>query len=405
MPDRWMRNAVAEAIGAFALVFVGVLVVTSSNGGLTSIALAHGLTIAVAVAALAHVSGGHFNPAVTLAMYLSKSIDLRGALTYWAAQLIGGLAAALVVLLATDRSVVAMGAPALGEGIGAGWAIVLEAIATFVLVLVVYGTVVDSRAPYSAYPFAIGFAVTVGIFAIGPMTGAALNPARAFGPALVGGEWGATAAWLIGPLLGAVLAWAVYEYVISPRAEDVPSVEPAEDASVQEAVPSDAHLTVVTERVPAARQPSGAASSEVVSNGTASNGTASNGTTSSGTTSNRTVSNGTVSNGTVSTGPASNRTASTEPSKTVADAASEAVPTASAAASKPASATSSEPSADVGAESGADPQTISVAARRARASSAKKTAGAKAGSTTGSEDAGESASDDQESAAKAARPR
>lgn len=241
MPDRWMRNAIAEAIGAFALVFVGVLVVSTSAGNLTAIALAHGLTIAVAVAALAHVSGGHFNPAITLAMYLSKAIDLRGALTYWAAQLIGGVLAALLVLAATDQDVVAAGAPAVADGVGVVWAILLEAVATFVLVLVVYGTVMDARAPFSAYPFAIGFAVAVGIFAIGPLTGGALNPARGFGPALVGGEWGATAAWLIGPMVGGVLAWAVYEYVISPR-EKEPSIEGSDGTDEREEALASASL-------------------------------------------------------------------------------------------------------------------------------------------------------------------
>ncbi len=90
---------------------------------------------------------------------------------------------------------------------------------TFFLVLVIFGTVLDRRAPSTVYPFAIGLTVTAGVLAIAPMTGAALNPARAFGPALVGGEWGAFGAWLIGPLLGGALAWAVYEYVLAPATD------------------------------------------------------------------------------------------------------------------------------------------------------------------------------------------
>jgi glycerol uptake facilitator-like aquaporin len=99
------------------------------------------------------------------------------------------------------------------------WGIVLELVATFFLVLVVYGTVVDRRAPVSVYPFAIGLTITAGIFAIGAWTGGALNPARGFGPALVGGEWGGTVAWLFGPLLGGIAAWALHAYVLMPRAE------------------------------------------------------------------------------------------------------------------------------------------------------------------------------------------
>src|SRR5215204_676190 len=218
MPDTWIRNAVAEAIGIFTLVFVGVLAV-ANEGDLTGAALAQGLAIAVMVAALGHVSGGHFNPAITLGLFLGRKIDLPMAIVYWVAQLFGGLVAALVVALATSTEVVEIGTPTLGEGIGAGWGIVLEIVATFFLVLVVFGTVVDRRAPASVYPFAIGLTITAAILAIGPYTGGALNPARAFGPALIGGEWGGVAAWLIGPLIGAVLAWAVHEYVLEPREE------------------------------------------------------------------------------------------------------------------------------------------------------------------------------------------
>lgn len=216
MPDTWLRNAVAEAIGTFALCFVGLLVV-ASGADLTAVALANGVIILVFVAALGHISGGHFNPAITLGMFLGRKIDIRGAGVYWAAQVIGALAASLVVLLATDRAAVAAGTPVIADGVNIFWAIILEAVATFFLVLVVFGTVVDQRAPLSAYPFAIGLAITAGIFAIGPLTGGALNPARGFGPALVSGEWGGTAAWLIGPLVGGVLAWLVFEYVIMSK--------------------------------------------------------------------------------------------------------------------------------------------------------------------------------------------
>jgi MIP family channel proteins len=218
MPDTWIRNAVAEAIGIFTLVFVGVLAI-ANQVDLTGAALAQGLAIAVMVAALGHVSGGHFNPAITLGLFLGRKIDLPMAIVYWVAQLLGGLVAALVVAFATSTDVVEIGTPTLGDDIGVGWGIVLEIVATFFLVLVVFGTVVDRRAPASVYPFAIGLTITAAILAIGPYTGGALNPARAFGPALVGGEWGGVAAWLIGPLIGGVLAWALHEYVLEPREE------------------------------------------------------------------------------------------------------------------------------------------------------------------------------------------
>lgn len=254
MPDTWPRNVVAEAVGTFALVFIGVLASTV-GGSLTAAALAHGVTIMAFVAALGHVSGGHFNPAITLAMFLSKKIDIVSAVRYWAAQLIGGLVAALIVLLATDQDIVAAGAPVITEGVNVFAAILVEAIATFFLVLVVYGTVVDQRAPLSIYPVAIGLTISAGIFAIGPITGGALNPARGFGPALVGGEWGGIAAWLVGPLLGGVLAWALYEYVIAPReaVAAVPDVAP--DVSAPGFVAAEVESTTTTKSVAAPTAP------------------------------------------------------------------------------------------------------------------------------------------------------
>jgi MIP family channel proteins len=218
MPDTWVRNAVTEALGVFALCFIGILAINSPND-LTGVALAHGLAIGVMVAALGHVSGGHFNPAITLGLFLGRKIDLPMAGVYWAAQLLGGVIAALVVALTVSREAVAIGTPVLAPDVNPLVGIILEMIATFFLVLVVYGTVIDQRAPASVYPFAIGLTITIGILAIGSFTGGALNPARGFGPALVGGEWGGTLAWLIGPLLGGVAAWALHTYVLMPREE------------------------------------------------------------------------------------------------------------------------------------------------------------------------------------------
>lgn len=210
----WPR-AMSEMIGAFALVFVGVLAI-ANGASLTGVALAHGLVIGVMVAALGHVSGGHFNPAVTFAFWLSRRISGAQAAVYSVAQIFGGLLAALIVAGLLSRDAVGAGTPQLADDIGTVQGILAEAVATFFLVLVIFGTVLDRRAPETVYPFAIGLTITAGVFAIGPLTGAALNPARAIGPALVGGEWSAFGAWLIGPLLGAALAWAVHEYVLAP---------------------------------------------------------------------------------------------------------------------------------------------------------------------------------------------
>jgi MIP family channel proteins len=217
MTDSWLRNAVAEAVGTLALVFVTVATL-GIVGQATPTVLAYGFVVMGMVAALGHVSGGHFNPAVTLAFLLAKKIDPVGAAIYWAAQLAGAALGALLVMLVSDTEAVAAATPGVNEElVTVGGAIALEAIATMFLVLVVFGTVVDERSPVSVYPFAIGGAVIAGSAALLAVTGGALNPARGFGPAVVAGEWDGVASWLAGPLIGAVLAWAIYHFVIADR--------------------------------------------------------------------------------------------------------------------------------------------------------------------------------------------
>jgi MIP family channel proteins len=231
----WLRNAVAEAVGVFALCFVGILAITNLGavpGGLAGIAFAHGLAIAVMVAALGHVSGGHFNPAITIGLLVARKIDPVNAAVYVVAQLVGGLIAALVVSASFSSDVVSGGTPALGDGVGVGTAILLEAVATFFLVLTVFGTAVDKRAPASVYPFAIGLSITAGILAIGPFTGAALNPARWFGPAMVGPGFADALVWIVGPILGGVVAALVHQYVFAPRAAEEPVVESGDRTEV-----------------------------------------------------------------------------------------------------------------------------------------------------------------------------
>ncbi|SEE23518.1 MIP/aquaporin family protein [Jiangella alba] len=212
--DNLSRNVIAEAFGAFLLIALTVVVVTIGPG-LIPAALTYGFATAALVAALGHVSGGHFNPAITLAYLLSKQIDFLAAVAYWIAQFLGAAAGALTVRLITDSEVVTAGTPVIADDVSVGGAILAEAVATMILVLVIFGTVVDRRAAPSVYPMAIGITVTAGFFAIAPLTGGALNPARGFGPAVISGEWGGAAAWLAGPILGAVLAWALYRFAIS----------------------------------------------------------------------------------------------------------------------------------------------------------------------------------------------
>ena len=215
MPVDRPRVFVAEFIGTFALVFVGVLSIsaeqlTGAPAGTTApliqIAFAHGLILAVMIAALGAISGGHFNPAVTFGFVITGRLKPLDGGVYWAAQLIGAVVAGFLLTFMGGESYVAAGTPAVAENVGIGMAIVMEAVCTFFLVLVVFGTAVDERAPKSVYPFAIGLTVAASIMAIGSITGAALNPARAFGPALATSEWNHHFVYWIGPLAGGAAA-------------------------------------------------------------------------------------------------------------------------------------------------------------------------------------------------------
>lgn len=220
------RIALAEAIGTFTLVFAGVLAINAATlagepepTSLIAVAFAHGLAILVMVAALAAISGGHFNPAITLGFVVAGRMPIRRAVLYWIAQIVGAVVAALIIAAAFGRFTVGEGTPTLAPNVSALAGIVLEAIGTFFLVLVVFGTAVDERAPASVFPIAIGLTIAADIMAFGPLTGGAVNPARAFGPALVSGAWTDHLVYWTGPLLGGALAGLVMEYGIGVRAK------------------------------------------------------------------------------------------------------------------------------------------------------------------------------------------
>ena len=219
------RKLVAEAIGPFALVLIGagsiVLAAGNANIGLVEIALAHGLAIAIMISAMGHISGGHFNPAVTAGFWVTRRISTPLAIGYVLAQLLGGVlgAIALVVLFPEGlREAANLGVPALGPGIDFGKGVGIEVILTFFLVLVIFGTAVDRRGT-NLGGLAIGLSITMDILAAGPLTGAAMNPARSFGPALLTGTWDDQLVWWIGPIIGGVIAAMVYHYVFSEEAE------------------------------------------------------------------------------------------------------------------------------------------------------------------------------------------
>ena len=213
MNDSPARALTAEAIGTFALCFIGILSISTDaiTGGagtstLTTVALAHGLTIAVMVAALAAHSGAHFNPAVTAGFVATGRMGPARGAQYVAAQLAGAVLASLLLAWLFGRDVVAAGTPVVTPTVHPLGGAAVEVMTTFFLVLVIFGTAVDDRAPRSIFPIAIGLTVVLDIMATGPITGAAMNPARAMGPALVAWVWEAHWVYWVGPLLGGIAA-------------------------------------------------------------------------------------------------------------------------------------------------------------------------------------------------------
>lgn len=225
------RSLVAEFIGTFALIFIGCGSVvmagnalgSAPNAGLVAVALAFGLTFAVIVSAIGPVSGGHINPAVTAGLWITGQIDTIKAATYWVAQLLGAVVAALALQLIMPSALneaVKLGTPEVntGAGMGVGAAVVLEAILTFFLVFVVYGTAVNPTGAFDKLAgFSIGLVVTFGMLAGGPMTGGAMNPARWFGPALVSGTWTDSWVYVVGPLAGGIVAGLVGQVVFDTK--------------------------------------------------------------------------------------------------------------------------------------------------------------------------------------------
>jgi aquaporin TIP len=213
-----LQRAFAEFVGAFTLIFVGAGSIIATGGtNLTAIALAHGLAIGVMASAVGHISGGHFNPAVTLGFLVARRIEPMLAVVYWVSQFLAATIAALLLSwLLPEASVNAakLGTPVLGTGIGAGEGLVIELILTFFLVWVIFATAADPRGSFrSIAGLAIGFTISLDIFMGGPYTGAAMNPARAFGPQLVQSVWDDGWVWYLGPALGAVLAALAYEWL------------------------------------------------------------------------------------------------------------------------------------------------------------------------------------------------
>jgi MIP family channel proteins len=221
------RRLTAEALGTFGLVFIGAAVVVVNGGfpnsgiGLLGIALAHAVVLSVMVTATMTISGGHLNPAVTAGLLVARRIDAGSAAAYIVAQLVAAvIAAVLVKLLLPPHAVRAalLGVPVIASSVSLGQAIGIELVLTFFLVSAVFGTAVSPDAPRVG-GFGIGLVLLFDILVGGPLTGAAMNPARAFGPALVAGTWVGQLVYWIGPIVGGILAALLWEYVLLPRTQ------------------------------------------------------------------------------------------------------------------------------------------------------------------------------------------
>jgi MIP family channel proteins len=219
-----LRPLVAELIGTALFVFLGagaiVVNAATSNGiGVVGIALAHGVGISVLITMTMAISGGHLNPAVSVALWLTQKIDGPTLGKYVAAQIVGAVVGALLVkglLPAGAARVTSLGTPQLAGTLGLFEGIGIEAVLTFFLVSAVFGTAVSPHAP-KVGGFGIGLAIFVCGVVGGALTGAAMNPARALGPALVSWEWHGQAVYWLGPLLGATAAAALWKLVLLPR--------------------------------------------------------------------------------------------------------------------------------------------------------------------------------------------
>ena len=222
------RHFIAEFVGIFALVFVGsgsIMMAqhTNSASPLLLVATAHGLILSIMVTATMRISG-HLNPAVTIGFVAARRIEPLMAAIYITAQLLGAIAAAYALRAAVPQEVFDAtrgGGQSIALDVTATQAFFLEMIATFFLTFVVFGTAVDPKAP-KVGGFAIGLTIGADILAIGPLTGASMNPARSLGPAMASGIYEGQIVYWAGPIVGSIVAALLYDTLFLRRGDDLP---------------------------------------------------------------------------------------------------------------------------------------------------------------------------------------
>jgi aquaporin Z len=211
-----IRRGVAEALGTGAIVFVAAGAIIAGNDRL-AVAAAYGIVVAVMISAFGHVSGGHFNPVVTAGLMLTRRIEPAMGIIYMICQFVGSVIAATLLRAVFDdvrADAVNLGAPSLGEGVSLGEGFTMELILTFLVVLVFFATAVDGRGAYRVIAgFGVGSAVFAAVLVGLPVSGAAMNPARAFGPQLVGNSWSDGWIYYVACPLAALLAALLYDRV------------------------------------------------------------------------------------------------------------------------------------------------------------------------------------------------
>jgi MIP family channel proteins len=215
--------AIAELVGTFILVFGGTAVAVAAilarpTAGPAydslAVALAFGLALAAVVAAVGHVSGAHVNPAVTIGMAAAGKFPWNYTPVYIGAQLVGAVLAALATWLTFGgpaRSEARLAGTYPAQGVGDLQAFLIEILITFILVFVVISVATDERAPAAIAPIAVGFALAVGVFIAGPVTGGSVNPARSLGPMIVAGDLTSVWLYILGPIIGGALAALLYQ--------------------------------------------------------------------------------------------------------------------------------------------------------------------------------------------------
>jgi len=231
------RKLAAEALGTFSLVFAGtgaVVINAETDGtvGHVGIGLTFGLIIMAMIYATGHISGAHFNPAVTLGFAVGRHFPWALVPRYWAAQLTGGVLASLVLrAMFGDTANLGATLPFGSEG----QSFLLEMILTFILMFVIVSVATDTRAVGQSAALAIGGTIGLETLFAGPISGASINPARSLAPALVSGTWDAQWLYILGPALGAVLGALAYAFVRGeiprPSADGDPSSDPIPEAA------------------------------------------------------------------------------------------------------------------------------------------------------------------------------